>query len=49
MMFGQKDFPIEYKPGIKLATFDVVNDLEQFISKKDNKILRFFVYMQTKM
>ena len=34
------------KPGIKLATFELVNDLKQFLSQKDNDILQksFDVY-----
>ena len=33
-------FPPGKKPGIKLSTCKVVNDLKQFISQKDNEILQ---------
>ena len=39
-------FPPGKKPGIKLAAYEVVNYLKQFISQKDNaillKIFRFY-------
>ena len=33
-------FPLVKKPGMKQATFEVVNDLKEFISQKDNEILQ---------
>ena len=31
-------FPSGKKPGIKLATYEVVNDLKQFIAQKDSDL-----------
>ena len=35
-------FPPGKKPGIKLATFEVVNDLKHFVSQKNDDILQIF-------
>ena len=35
-------FPPGKKPGIILATYEVVNDLKQFISQKNNILLKLF-------
>ena len=38
--FWTDRFPPGKKPRIKLAIFEVVNDLKQFISQKDNALLQ---------
>ena len=37
-------FPPGIKPGIKQATKEVVNDLKQFISQKDNGLRKMFLH-----
>ena len=48
---GTGKFSPGKKPGIKLATYGVVNDLKKFISQKNNDILQklFGIYANQKV